>query len=146
MTQRFIVRVRNNSPQFGVVYHLWLDGKRMECMCVQDNEPHDMPTELVLKNDQAAIDGIRASGARQLILAPGNGFTGGHSWTQVSTALYSIQCSTFRTWRLQVTGSGDQPSSDFINMIRDPLHNTAIEVHEVKLFFVTKSSANFFQS
>ena len=42
MTQRFIVRVRNNSPQFGVVYHLWIDGKRMECMCVQDNEPHDM--------------------------------------------------------------------------------------------------------
>ena len=42
MTQRFIVRVRNSSPQFGVVYHLWIDGKRMECMCVQDNEPHDM--------------------------------------------------------------------------------------------------------
>ena len=37
------------------------------------NEPHDMPTSLVLKNDQAAINGIRNSGAKQLILAPGNG-------------------------------------------------------------------------
>ena len=31
----------------------------------------------------------------------------------------------------QVTGDNDAPSSDFINMIRDPLNNTAIEVHEV---------------
>lgn len=44
------------------------------------NDPHDMPTSLVLLNDQAAIDDIRKSGARQLILAPGNGYTGGHSW------------------------------------------------------------------
>lgn len=35
-----------------------------------------MPTSLVLANDQAAIDGIRESGAKQLILAPGNGYTG----------------------------------------------------------------------
>jgi len=76
-----------------------------------NNEPHDMPTQLILQNDQAAIDGIRASGAEQLILAPGNGFTGGHSWTQV-------------------TGENDDPSSDWIQMISDPLNNTAIEVHE----------------
>jgi aryl-phospho-beta-D-glucosidase BglC (GH1 family) len=31
------------------------------------NEPHDMPTPLVVKNDQAAITGIRNSGARQLV-------------------------------------------------------------------------------
>ncbi|KAG6907640.1 hypothetical protein DXG01_008090 [Tephrocybe rancida] len=94
-----------------------------------NNEPHDMvnttvhacfdaltlassqPTELVLQNNQAAIDGIRGVGARQLILAPGNGFTGGHSFTQV-------------------TGSGDLPSSDFMNKLKDPLHNTAIDIHE----------------
>jgi len=35
-----------------------------------------MPTSLVLTNDQAAIDGIRESGAKQLIIAPGNGYTG----------------------------------------------------------------------
>ncbi|PPR05071.1 hypothetical protein CVT24_010258 [Panaeolus cyanescens] len=77
-----------------------------------NNEPHDMPTDLVLKNNQAAINGIRAAGARQLILAPGNGFTGGHSWTQT-------------------TGAGNNaPSSDFLNKMVDPAHNLAIDVHE----------------
>ncbi|PFH48300.1 glycoside hydrolase family 5 protein [Amanita thiersii Skay4041] len=76
-----------------------------------NNEPHDMTTQLVLANNQAAINGIRSAGARQLILAPGNGFTGGHSWTQT-------------------TGSGDAPSSDFMNQLVDPLGNTAIDVHE----------------
>ncbi|KAJ7202139.1 endoglucanase 1 [Mycena pura] len=76
-----------------------------------NNEPHDMPTQLVLENNQAAINGIRAAGAQQLILAPGNGFTGGHAWTQV-------------------TGNGDEPSSDFLNMLHDPARNTAIDVHE----------------
>uniref|UniRef100_A0A8H7XPW9 cellulase n=1 Tax=Psilocybe cubensis TaxID=181762 RepID=A0A8H7XPW9_PSICU len=76
-----------------------------------NNEPHDMPTELVLQNNQAAINGIRQAGANQLILAPGNGFTGGHSWNQT-------------------TGAGDAPSSDFLNKLVDPLHNTAIDVHE----------------
>lgn len=70
------------------------------------------PTDLILRNDQAAIDGIRAAGARQLILAPGNGFTGGHSWTQI-------------------TGNGAAPSSDFMNQLVDPLRNTAIDIHEV---------------
>ncbi|RDB15906.1 Endoglucanase 1 [Hypsizygus marmoreus] len=77
-----------------------------------NNEPHDMPTQLVLENNQAAIDGIRAAGARQLILAPGNGFTGGHSWTQLTGA------------------AGDLPSSNFMNKLKDPLRNTAIDVHE----------------
>ncbi|KAG9099533.1 hypothetical protein FRC06_005176 [Ceratobasidium sp. 370] len=69
-----------------------------------------MPTSLVLKNDQAAINGIRAAGASQLILAPGNGYTGGHSWTEAS--------------------QGDEPSSDYMYKLVDPLKNTAIEVHE----------------
>jgi len=77
-----------------------------------NNEPHDMDTALILANDQAAINGIRAAGARQLILAPGNGFTGGHSWNQTTGA------------------AGDAPSSEFLGRIRDPLHNTAIDVHE----------------
>lgn len=95
------------------------------------NEPHDMATTLVLKNDQvqyfsfplsfllfivhlqAAINGIRSAGARQLILAPGNGFTGGHSWTQPTGA------------------NGDQPSSEVLFKLVDPLKNLAIEVHEV---------------
>ncbi|KAL5525491.1 hypothetical protein ACEPAG_6827 [Sanghuangporus baumii] len=78
-----------------------------------NNEPHDMSTELILQNNQAAIDGIRSTGAQQLILAPGNGFTGGHSWTQTTGA------------------NGDAPSSDFMNQLVDPLNNTAIDIHEV---------------
>ncbi|KAK3115672.1 hypothetical protein LTR53_004735 [Teratosphaeriaceae sp. CCFEE 6253] len=74
------------------------------------NEPHDMPTSLVLQNDQAAINGIRNSGARQLIIAPGNGYTGGHSWNQSS--------------------QGDAPSADYMYMLRDPINNTAIDIHE----------------
>ena len=44
-----------------------------------NSQPHDMATSLVVKNDQAAITGIRNSGARQLIIAPGNAYTGGHN-------------------------------------------------------------------
>jgi endoglucanase len=74
------------------------------------NEPHDMPTSLVLQDDQAAIDGIRRSGARQLILAPGNGYTGGHAWPQSS--------------------QGDEPSGDYLYKLHDPIENTAMDIHE----------------
>ncbi|CAE6430136.1 unnamed protein product [Rhizoctonia solani] len=71
------------------------------------NEPHDMPTSLVLSNNQAAVNGIRAAGAKQLILAPGNDWTGGHSWTGYANA-----------------------SSEYMYKLNDPLKNLAIEVHE----------------
>ncbi|KAH8664379.1 endoglucanase 1 [Xylariales sp. PMI_506] len=71
------------------------------------NEPHDMATSLVLANNQAAITAIRASGANNLILMPGNSWTGGHSWTQ-----------------------GDDPSSALMYKFNDPVHNTAIDIHE----------------
>lgn len=48
------------------------------------NEPHDMPTSLVLQNDQAMIDAIRQAGAQQMILVPGNGFTGAQRWLNVT--------------------------------------------------------------
>lgn len=69
-----------------------------------------MPTSLVLQNDQAAINGIRASGAKQLILAPGNGYTGGHAWNQSSQK--------------------DEPSAEYMNKLVDPVKNTAIDIHE----------------
>jgi endoglucanase len=40
------------------------------------NEPHNMPTELWVNNSNAAIKAIRNTGALQLILVPGNGWTG----------------------------------------------------------------------
>ena len=74
------------------------------------NEPHDMPTSMVLQDDQAAINAIRAAGAKQLILAPGNGYTGGHAWLQSS--------------------QGDEPSGDYMNKIKDPDQNTSMDIHE----------------
>ena len=58
-----------------------------------------MSTELVLMNDEAAIQGIRNSGAQNLILAPGNDYTGGHSWVQniqqnVASASYIYKVSS----------------------------------------------------
>ncbi|CAN5619346.1 glycoside hydrolase family 5 protein [soil metagenome] len=44
------------------------------------NEPHGMATELWLTDANAAIDAIRKAGATQLVLVPGNGYTGAHSW------------------------------------------------------------------
>ena len=70
-----------------------------------------MSTQLIVKNNQAAINAIRAAGAKQLILAPGNGYTGGHSWNQST-------CATC------------DPSSDWLYQLTDPLSNTAIDIHE----------------
>ena len=44
------------------------------------NEPHDMPSELWRDDANAAIVAIRATGAKNLILVPGNAWTGAHSW------------------------------------------------------------------
>lgn len=71
------------------------------------NEPHDMATSLVVKNNQAAITAIRKAGAKNLILAPGNSWTGGHAWTQ-----------------------GSDPSSALLQTLQDPLNNTAMDIHE----------------
>jgi endoglucanase len=75
------------------------------------NEPHDMPTSLVLKNDQAMIDAIRAAGAQQLILVPGNGFTGAQRWLNTT-------CSTECT-----------PNADVLTAIQDPRANFAFDMH-----------------
>ncbi|MBL0163122.1 MAG: glycoside hydrolase family 5 protein [Xanthomonadales bacterium] len=46
------------------------------------NEPNSMPTEQWASAANAAIAAIRANGAQQLILVPGNAWTGAHSWSQ----------------------------------------------------------------
>jgi endoglucanase len=69
-----------------------------------------MPTSLVLQDDQDAVDGIHRSVAKQLIIAPGNGYTGGHAWLQSS--------------------QGGEPSGDYLYKLHDPLGNTAIDIHE----------------
>ena len=74
------------------------------------NEPHDMPTSLVLQNDQAMIDAIRQAGAQQLILVPGNGFSGAQRW-------------------LNSTCEGCEPNTDVLGRIIDPLDNFAFDIH-----------------
>ena len=72
------------------------------------NEPHDMPSSLMMANNQAAVDAIRAAGAKNLIIAPGNSWTGGHAWTE----------------------GGAEASSNWLQKLVDPLKNTAIDIHE----------------
>jgi endoglucanase len=45
------------------------------------NEPNSMPTEQWVSAANAAIAGIRAAGASNLIQVPGNQWTGAHAWT-----------------------------------------------------------------
>jgi endoglucanase len=75
------------------------------------NEPHDMSTSLILQNDQAMIDAIRSAGAQQLILVPGNGFTGAHRWLNSTCA------------------SDCPPNADVLTAITDPLNNFAFDMH-----------------
>ncbi len=46
------------------------------------NEPNSMPTEQWLSAANAAIAAIRAAGAPNLVLVPGNAWTGAHSWEE----------------------------------------------------------------
>ena len=46
------------------------------------NDPNSMPTEQWLTAANTAIAAIRNTGANNLILVPGNGWSGAHSWTQ----------------------------------------------------------------
>ncbi|NQV15193.1 cellulase family glycosylhydrolase [bacterium] len=73
------------------------------------NEPHSMTSELWRDDANAAIAAIRATGATQLIMVPGNGWSGAHSWTQ--------------NWY-------GTPNSVTMLTIVDPLDNLVFEVHQ----------------
>ncbi|HJV68917.1 glycoside hydrolase family 5 protein [Ideonella sp.] len=73
------------------------------------NEPHDMATEQWLAAANAAIAAIRAAGANNLVLVPGNGWTGAHSWSQ--------------NWY------GSPNATTMLGVI-DPANNHAYEVHQ----------------
>jgi endoglucanase len=44
------------------------------------NEPHEMSTQTILDNYNAALLTIRDAGAKNLVLLEGNGWSGAHSW------------------------------------------------------------------
>ncbi len=79
-----------------------------------NNEPHNMSTQLIFQNDQAAINGIRSTGAGQLILVPGNGYTNAEIWTN-SSGNGLIPGST--------------PNSQVLGAIQDPFDNFAFDMH-----------------
>ena len=82
-----------------------------------NNEPHNMPTTLVLQNDQVAINGIRAAGAEQLILVPGNGYTNAENWVNGTGNGYDA------------SGPGAVPSSEILGGVKDPIGNYAFDMH-----------------
>ncbi|KAJ3476134.1 hypothetical protein NLI96_g11376 [Meripilus lineatus] len=70
------------------------------------NEPHDIPAATVFDLNQAAVNGIRSSGATsQLILVEGTSWTGAWTWTSSGNS--------------QVFGA-----------IKDPNNNVAIQMHQ----------------
>ncbi len=73
------------------------------------NEPNSMSSELWRDDANAAIAVIRRTGATNLILVPGNAWTGAHSWTQ--------------NWY-------GTPNATTMLTIVDSLDNHAFEVHQ----------------
>ncbi|KAH7371084.1 glycoside hydrolase superfamily [Pyrenochaeta sp. MPI-SDFR-AT-0127] len=73
-----------------------------------------MPTSLILRNSQAMIDAIRDAGAKQLILVPGNGFSGAQRWLN---------------WTCSDEALGCTPNSDVMMQIVDPVENFAFDMH-----------------
>ena len=73
------------------------------------NEPKGLKTETWLEAANAAIAAIRGAGAQNLILVPGNGWTGAHSWMS--------------------RGYG-APNAEVMLGVVDPADNHAFEVHQ----------------
>lgn len=73
------------------------------------NEPHTMPTETWLGAANDAIAAIRDTGASNLILVPGNGWSGAHGWHR----------NYYGT-----------PNANVMGNVVDPMNNFAFEVHQ----------------
>lgn len=75
------------------------------------NEPNSMPTEQWRDAAQSAINAIRTTGANNLILVPGNAWTGAFSWGD--------------NWY-------GTPNAQAMLTISDPGNNFAFEVHQYR--------------
>lgn len=73
------------------------------------NEPKGLATETWLEAANKSIAAIRRAGARNLVLVPGNGWTGAHSW----------ESSSYGT-----------PNAEVMARVADPANNFAYEVHQ----------------
>jgi len=77
------------------------------------NEPNNMSTLQWFAAAQAAIDAIRATGATNMIFAPGNGFSQPSSWNDAWYDTAMPQVSNAVGWA----------------SLHDPLNNTIVSVH-----------------
>lgn len=80
------------------------------------NEPNQMPTKDWLSAANAGIAGIRSTGANNLILVPGNGWTGAHSWNQ--------------NWYNGANSEIMVPSADPKKGVYDKGNNFAYDIHQ----------------
>jgi endoglucanase len=74
------------------------------------NEPNTMSTQQWFDDANAAIAAIRSTGAKNMILVPGNSWTGAHSWTHEDY--------------------GGESNAKGVLTIKDPVDYWAIEVHQ----------------
>lgn len=51
------------------------------------NEPHDIPAQQWCDAANAAVKAIRATGAKNIVLIPGDGWSGAHSWVDSGNAV-----------------------------------------------------------
>lgn len=77
------------------------------------NEPNTMSTASWRDTAQTVTNAIRQTGAKQLILVPGNGWTGAHSWSE--------------TWP---DTDGKLSNADAFADFKDPGNNFAFEMHQ----------------
>ena len=73
------------------------------------NEPNNLPTETWLEAANGAIAEIRKTGATNLILVPGNGWSSARSW---------------------VEGNYGTPNAELMLNVKDPANNFVYEVHQ----------------
>ena len=73
------------------------------------NEPNNLRTETWLEAANIAIAEIRQTGAKNLILVPGNGWSSARSW---------------------VDGDYGTPNGEVMLKVKDPANNFAYEVHQ----------------
>jgi endoglucanase len=98
------------AAQFGVFWRMLANEFKGDAHVIFGlmNEPHDMSTSLWLTDANTAIADIRKTGATNLILVPGNFWTGAHSW---------------------VGGASDSNSNVMLGIV-DSGKNFAYEVHQ----------------
>jgi endoglucanase len=77
------------------------------------NEPHDMPTRQWVSAANAALVSIRAAGAHNVVLVPGNNWSHGYGWNDIGEG-----------------ATDGVPNSVGLGEIDDPGHNYLIEVHQ----------------